>query len=192
MLEPSSSSEGETERLNCFALVSYIPGQLGRFLDELRRDLEPNTLAPRAHITLLPPRALATLVTAPEAEAFLEDALADLPAMEIYLGGMEIFPVTNVVYASVDGGFLQLRKLHEKLNCGPLGFPEPFHYHPHVTLAQGLGAEQAQMVRAEASRRWSQYRGPRHFSTDAFSFVQANRSNGWIDLVEYSMVPAVR
>ena len=191
MLEPPLC-EGEPGRVNCFALVSYIPGPLGRFLDEMRRDLEPNTLAPRAHITLLPPRCLGEQVTAGEAEAHLDNLLSELPAVEVYLGSVEIFPVTNVVYIAVDGGFLQLRKLHERLNAGPLGCIEPFHYHPHVTLAQGLTLAEAERIRDEAGRRWREYRGNRGFATDSFSFVQANSAKRWIDLAEYSLAPAAR
>jgi 2'-5' RNA ligase len=131
-------------------------------------------------------------VTSQAATVFLERALADLPAMEIHLGSIETFPGTNVVYVSVDGGFLQLRELHEKLNRGPLGFAELFRYHPHVTLAQGLTAEQAERIRNEASQRWKNYRGPRHFHTDSFSFVQANAASGWIDLAEYALAPSLR
>ncbi len=191
MLEPPLC-EGEPGRVNCFALVSYIPGQLGRFLDEVRRDLEPNTLSPRAHVTLLPPRSLCGSVTADSAAAHLDKALAELPAVEIYLGPIEIFPHTNVVYVAVDGGFLQLRKFHERLNAGPLGSVEPFHYHPHVTLAQGLTLEQAERVRDEARKRWAEYHGTRRFTADTFSFVQANEANGWVDLGEYALVPALR
>ena len=190
MLEPPQC-EGEPGRVNCFALVSYIPGQLGRFLDEVRRDLEPNTLAPRAHVTLLPPRGLCENVTPAAAAAHLDKTLAELPAVEIYLGSIEIFPHTNVVYLTVDGGFLQLRKLHDRLNAGPLGFIEPFHYHPHVTLAQGLSLEQAEKVRDQARKRWDEYRGSRRFSTDAFSFVQANEAKRWVDLAEYALAPAL-
>lgn len=183
---------GEAGPVNCFALVSYIPGQLGRFLDELRRDLEPDPVAPRAHVTLLPPRSLPASVTSQEAEFHLNRMMPEAAALEIYLGAIEVFPVTNVVYVSVDGGFLQMKKLHERLNSGPLSFVEPFHYHPHVTLAQGLTAGQAQRVREEAAARWERYRGPRSFSTDAFSFVQANRAKRWVDLAEYTLAPAVR
>ncbi len=191
MLEPPLC-EGKPWRVNCYALVSYIPGQLGRFLDKTRRELEPNTLAPRAHLTLLPPRGLCETVTPETASAHLEKLLAELPAVEICLGSIEIFPHTNVVYIAVDGGFLQLRNLHERFNAGPLGFEEPFHYHPHVTLAQGLTREQAERVRDQASERWLQYRGPRRFSTDSFSFVQADSANRWADIAEYALAPAVR
>ncbi len=186
------TGEVEASPVNCFALVSYIPGPLGKILDDLRRDLEPNSLAPRAHVTLLPPRGLAPAVTPGEAQSFLERVLADAAAIEIQLGEIRIFPVTNVVYASVDAGFLQLKRLHERLNIGPLIDAEPFHYHPHVTLAQGLSLLEAERVRKQAADRWDLYRGPRHFSTDAFSFVQANSAKRWTDLAEYSLAPALR
>ena len=46
------------ERLNVFALVIYIPGPLGKFLDDLRRELVPS-YNPHAHVSVLPPRPLA-------------------------------------------------------------------------------------------------------------------------------------
>ena len=190
MVDSLLPGERETGLLNCFALVSYLPDQLGRFLDELRRDVEPNTLAPRAHITLLPPRSLTDIASAQAAERYLEMMLAEVSAVEIFLGPVEVFPVTNVVYVAVDGGFLQMRKLHERLNSGPVGFAEPFHYHPHITLAQGLTAAQAHRVKEEAVSRWSQFPGSRRFSTDSFSFVQANCAGRWVDLAEYSLAPA--
>ncbi len=187
-----SAGESADGRVNCFALVSYIPGPLGHFLDTLRRELEPQTLAPRAHVTLLPPRPLAAEVTPSAAEGHIDRMLGDSPAIDVYLGSIEIFPVTNVVYVSVDGGFLQLRKLHERLNSGPLSFAEPFHYHPHITLVQGLGADEADRVRSEASRRWEQFGGSRRFATEIFTFVQANTAKRWADLCEVALAPAVR
>ena len=46
------------QRLNVFALVIYIPDPLGRFLDDLRRELVPGC-NPHAHVSVLPPRPLA-------------------------------------------------------------------------------------------------------------------------------------
>jgi 2'-5' RNA ligase len=186
------TGEVEASPVNCFALVSYIPGPLGRILDDLRRDLEPKTLAPRAHVTLLPPRALGSGITPAAAQSFLDRVLAEAAAIEIDLGEIKIFPVTNVVYVSLDSGFLQLKRLHERLNSGPMIDAEPFHYHPHVTLVQGLTGSEAEHVRQKATERWDLYRGPRQFSTDAFSFVQANSAKRWTDLAEYILAPALR
>ena len=41
-----------------YAVVSYISGELGDFVDELRSELMPAQSHLRAHITLLPPRPL--------------------------------------------------------------------------------------------------------------------------------------
>ena len=38
------------ERLNVFALVIYVPGPLGKFLDDLRRKLVPGC-NPHAHVS---------------------------------------------------------------------------------------------------------------------------------------------
>ncbi len=46
------------QRLNVFALVIYIPDPLGRFLDDLRKELVPGC-NPHAHVSVLPPRPLA-------------------------------------------------------------------------------------------------------------------------------------
>ena len=42
--------------MNQFALVIYIPDPLGRFLDDLRRELAPDCV-PHAHVSVLPPQA---------------------------------------------------------------------------------------------------------------------------------------
>ena len=186
-MSESQPSPGQLVRTNCFALVAYIPGRLGEFLDQLRRDLEPNSLAPRAHLTLLPPRPLGAEVTAEAAQRYLAEALNEMPPLEVYLGAVEQFPVTNVVYVAVDGGFMQMRRTHGVLNSGPLCFAEPFHYHPHVTLAQGLDEPTSAAVYAAARERWAGYRGPRQFTVESFCFVQNTVGNRWIDLADYTL-----
>jgi 2'-5' RNA ligase len=191
MVDPAQRT-GEPERLNCFSLVSYIPEPLGRFLDEIRHNVEPNTQGLRAHVTVLPPRCLGANVSAGSVAAHIEKLLGELSAIEVSLGPIEIFPGTNVVYASVCGGFQRLREMHEHLNTGPVAVTEPFEYHPHVTLAQGLTREEAERVRQGAAQRWQEYLGPRRFVTESFTFVQANASNRWVDLAQYAMAPATR
>src|SRR5215472_12727665 len=46
------------EQSPVYALVIYIPDPLGKFLDELRRELVPGC-NPHAHVSVLPPRPLA-------------------------------------------------------------------------------------------------------------------------------------
>src|SRR5271157_3877049 len=120
------------ERLNVFALVIYIPDPLGRFLDDLRRELAPHS-NPHAHVSVLPPRPLAV-----EWQAAAEQARAlteGWARFQIELSGLQIFPVTNVIYLEIGAGGADLRRMHAAMNTGVMEFQEPFPYHPHITLA---------------------------------------------------------
>ena len=179
------------ERINSFAVVTYIPAPLGKFLDQLRRDLEPASLAPRAHVTVLPPRALREGVTAADAWLQLERMIPAFHVFPIRLGHIEIFPITNVVYLSVNQGLTDLRVMHETLNTGAVAAQENFRYQPHVTLAQGLAPEQAMEIAASAQRLWNEFSGPRFFSAETFTFVQNTQKNLWIDLGEVALAEMV-
>src|SRR5436305_12288878 len=83
------------QRLNVFALVIYIPDPLGRFLDELRRELVPGC-NPHAHVSVLPPRPIA--VDWQVAGEHVRACASERPAFEIALGAIRRFPVTNVIF----------------------------------------------------------------------------------------------
>src|SRR5215470_14745545 len=83
------------ERLSIFALVIYIPGTLGRFLDDLRRELVPHS-NPHAHVSVLPPRPLA--VDWRKASGQVRSVLGSWTPFEIELTDIAVFPVTDVVY----------------------------------------------------------------------------------------------
>jgi 2'-5' RNA ligase len=172
------------ERLNVFALVIYIPGQLGQFLDDFRRKLVPGC-NPHAHVSLLPPRPLA--VDWQVASEQVRTVLNPWAPFEIELTGIEMFPVTNVIYIQVGRGAAELRKVHQAMNAGPLEFQEPFAYHPHITLAQELPRENVEATSELAHRLWREYAGPRTFPADQAAFVQNSFGNCWIDLAEYSL-----
>jgi 2'-5' RNA ligase len=182
-VEPSVRIPPE-ERLNIFALVIYIPGPLGQFLDELRRKLVPGC-NPHAHISLLPPRPLA--VDWPVASDQVRTVVQRWAPFEIELAGIEIFPVTDVIYIGVGRGAAELRGIHQAMNTGSLEFQDPFPYHPHITLAQELQRENVAATSELARRLWREYTGPRRFSADHAAFVQNSLGNGWIDLAEYSL-----
>jgi 2'-5' RNA ligase len=170
------------ERLNVFALVIYIPDPLGRFLDDLRRELAP-AYNPHAHVSVLPPRPLAVdwEEASNQARALIESA----PPFSVELTETDIFPVTNVVYLEVGKGAAELRGMHGAMNQGALAFDEPFPYHPHITLAQESPLEAVAEIHETARRRWQEYRGPRQFPADHAVFVQNTLNNCWIDLAEY-------
>lgn len=172
------------ERLNVFALVIYIPGPLGKSLDDLRRKLVPGC-NPHAHVSLLPPRPLAVdwRVAADEVRAVVDHWVP----FEIELTGIQVFPVTNVIYIEVGGGASELRRMHVAMNTGSLQFRDPFPYHPHITLAQELPPENVEATSELAHRLWREFSGPRCFRVEHAVFVQNSLSNCWIDLAEYSL-----
>jgi 2'-5' RNA ligase len=170
------------EGLNVYALVIYIPDPLGRFLDDLRRELAPGC-NPHAHVSVLPPRPLA--VEWEEASQFARELAGNSAPFDVELSDVSMFPVTNVVYLEVGKGAPELVAMHRATACGPLGFDEPFVYHPHITLAQEIAMESLPEVRETACRRWREYRGPRNFLAEQAVFVQNTLHNCWVDLAEF-------
>jgi hypothetical protein len=175
------SDPSGVEYLNTFALVSYIPEPLAGFLDRMRCELVPNCFL-RAHVTMLPPRPIES---APEkAWTQLRDAAYRLSPIDVELSGVEIFPVSDVIYISIGKGHEELQHLHDSLNTGRLAYREPFPFHPHITLAQNLTPDQVDELSEVARRRWMEYTGPRGFRAGVVTFVQNTRWHGWIDLGE--------
>jgi len=186
----SLSSEGAA-RKNNYALVAYIPDPLGKFLDLLRGNLEPGTLNPRAHVTLLPPRPLPEGVARHAAFDFIRNSLAAQPAFELRIGDIEVFPGSNVVYASIESGFDVLRAIHNRLNAECVGCQEKFNYHPHVTLAQNLTEAQAHVLAESAAASWRSWKSDRSFLVDTLTFVQERADKRWDDLEVLSLSPLI-
>jgi 2'-5' RNA ligase len=134
---------------------------------------------------LLPPRPLPAAPEAAVAEAL--EIVAGFAPFDIELGAIEKFDVTDVVYIGVQGGAAQLREMHGSLNRGVLAFPEPFVYHPHVTLAQNIEPGQAEALRELAARRWREFPGPRRFRAANAVFVRNTHRNLWTDLANASL-----
>jgi 2'-5' RNA ligase len=167
------------ERGNLFALVTYIPDPLGRFLDDLRKELVPGCL-PHAHVTILPPRSLSSPAELASEQVSL--ATMDMASFEVDPGDVEIFESTQVVYIGLRSGISELAEMHERLNVDHLWFNEPFVYHPHITLAQELPAGTAGQVAELAAKLWREYSGPRKFPVETLSFVQNVGGCKWRDL----------
>ncbi len=169
------------EYLDTFALVSYIPEPLAGFLDQLRCELVPNCFL-RAHVTILPPRSLAA---SPEkAWTELREAAYRLKPVDITLNGVEIFPVSDVIYIAIAEGREELKGMHDALNIGKLAYKEPFPYHPHVTLAQNLKTDEVDELGRAARQRWNEYKGSKSFRVETITFVQNTKWHGWVDLAE--------
>jgi len=171
--------DGQPARINCFALVSYLPEPLRAFLDKLRCDLVPECHA-KAHVTILPPRPLAG--TPEQAWGELRERLVEFAPFEIELGGVEIFPETQVIYIALARGARELRRMHAALNHGQVEWREPFEYCPHITLAQQLDAEAVQRALERSVRTWQEFKGSRRFEVRRLAFVQNTVGNRWMDL----------
>lgn len=185
-----SDSTGETccsltgERINVFALVIYIPDPLGRFLDDLRRELVP-LYNPHAHVSVLPPRPLQVEWQAASEQArILTEGWAPF---DVELTSIQVFQRTDVIYIEIGAGAGQLYDLHAAMNQSALAFDEPFEYHPHITLAQEIPHERVLEMADLARRRWEEYPGSRVFRAERAVFVQNTGGNCWLDLAEYSL-----
>ena len=169
------------DRINSFALVSYIPEPLAGFLDRLRQELVPDCFL-RAHVTILPPRPISS---SPGAAWDLVRWFApQFSPFDVDLTGVEVFPVSDVIYVNIGGGAEQLDQLHAAMNADGLRFQECFTYHPHITLAQYLQPDQVDELTRVARARWRECAIPKRFRVDKAVFVQNTRRNEWIDLGE--------
>ncbi len=171
------------DRINSFALVSYLPEPLAGFLDRLRQELVPNCFL-RAHVTVLPPRPVA----APdEAWGVVRNLAARFEPFEVRMTDVEVFPVSDVIYLNIEKGGEHLRLMHDVLAVDGLEFAEPFAYHPHVTLAQELKPDEMDELVAVARARWAGFVLDKSFRVEKIAFVQNTRRNEWIDLAEYAL-----
>jgi 2'-5' RNA ligase len=177
-----------SEGLNSFAVVAYLPEPLAGFVDALRQELVPACRL-RAHITILPPRPPAC---GPEAAwDELRLAFQGLAPFAVDLKDVALFPVSQAVYISIGTGGPELELLHNRLNHGHFKFREPWQYHPHVTLAQELGAANVTAALDLSLRRWREFSGPRRFLLDHLTFVQNVGENRWRDLADCELRPPV-
>lgn len=171
------------KQLNVYALVIYIPDPLGRFLDDLRRELVP-ACNPHAHVSVLPPRSIG--VDWRVAGEEVRTCANKWAPFDITLGAIERFPVTNVIYIGLAIGAPELHRMHACMNNGSLESAEPFEYHPHITLAQEIPLDDLEDIHRLAQRRWAEFTGPRTFLADRATFVRNTIGNQWMDLSEFS------
>jgi 2'-5' RNA ligase len=169
------------DRINSFALVSYIPEPLAGFLDRLRQELVPNCFL-RAHVTILPPRPIST--SPQDAWEAIRRVAPEFSPFEVELSGVDLFPVSDVIYIRLSTGSEELRRMHAALNMGGLYFQEPFSYHPHITLAQNLKPDELDELVSVARARWAECSSPKKFTVEKIVFVQNTRRNEWLDLGE--------
>jgi 2'-5' RNA ligase len=163
-----------------YALVAYLKGPAGEFVENLRRELHPELPHLAAHLTILPPRLLQG--TESSALQFLEQICGNEEPFEVNLGSVETFiPVTPTVFIRIDAS-ARMCDLHSRLNAGILAFKEEWPYIPHLTVVK-MSTEQAARSACEVARaRWAQYAGSHRILLEKLTFVREDAQHCWVDL----------
>jgi 2'-5' RNA ligase len=172
-----------------YALVAYVKNELGRFVEELRRELHPELGHLPAHLSILPPRLLQS--SEQEALAALERLCEGVAPFEVTLDGVDSFrPVTPTVFLRVETAAPMLQ-LHDRLNTAALAGDEQWPYTPHLTIVK-LSDERRLLAAQELAReRWEAYRGPRRTRVEEVTFVRERLSaSQWTDLASLRLGPA--
>ena len=164
-----------------FALVSYVTDPVALFVQQLRRDLNPDLPHFAAHLTLLPPRYL----QGSESSALetLEEICSKVDPFEVTLGEIETFiPITPTVFVRVAHAAYKMRELHDRLNTKALSCVEQWPYMPHLTIEKLGNENQAQQAYLAARRLWSDFEGSRTVHINELTFVREEGPNHWVDL----------
>lgn len=136
-----------------------VPEPYGRLLQERRAAFgDPAAYAIPTHVTLLPP----TEVECSELPAFgryLAGVARQGRPFPMRLDGTDTFrPLSPVVYVCVTEGGTDCAELQELVRSGPVARELQFPYHPHVTVAHGIGEagmDRAQSELAEFAAAWT-------------------------------------
>jgi len=121
------------------------------------------------------------------AEADLKIRSAPFPAFEMEIPKISVFDKTSVIFAEVSRGSECFYEMHNALNSGVFAYDEPYTYHPHVTLAQGIDPAIVAEYYELAVRRWAEC-APRPAAwIDNLTFVQNTTANRWMDLAEFEL-----
>jgi 2'-5' RNA ligase len=164
-----------------YALVAYVKGPAGEFVENLRRELHPDLSQFAAHLTILPPRPLRGTEAA--AVQVLECICGAEEPFEVTLGDVKTFiPVTPTIYIRIDAQADRMMALHSRLNTEALCYKEEWPYIPHLTIAKMSAEKVAQDAFRVAQTRWNEYMGTRRILVERLTFVREESLNCWIDL----------
>ena len=125
-----------------------IPEPWGAQLTQRRADAgDPQAAYTPAHVTLLGPTEIASSAL-PAVERHLEKVAAAQQPFTIHLRGTGTFrPVTEVVFVTLAVGISECELLAEAISAADdIDRDSRFPYHPHVTVAQDVPAEQLDAV----------------------------------------------
>jgi 2'-5' RNA ligase len=167
-----------------FALIGFVPGALGEYLNLMRRQLVPGCTF-KSHVTLLPPQVLSE--SAADLSKSLHYKLLAVQALEIGLGEVEAFPATGVVFLGIAAGRSVLEQVHGLLAQDKFSGEEAFPFHPHVTLAQDFAPLQPAGLMEHARSLWKSWKGERNFVLDRVSFVRGVDPGAWETVSEHDL-----
>jgi 2'-5' RNA ligase len=171
-----------------YALVAYVKGPLGEFVENLRRELHPGLPHLAAHLTILPPRQLSGIESS--ALETVETICGQAESFEVCLGDVSTFaPVTPTVYIRVEQGAARMQKLHDQLNTDGLTCREEWPYIPHLTIVKMTTEQQAQIAFKTASALWAGDSGTRRILVDRLTFVREESQNCWADVAPVLLGP---
>lgn len=163
-----------------YSLVTYVRSPVGQFVEDLRRELDPDTAHMAAHVTILPPREL--LGSESAAVEFLEEACSRVVPFDVELGSVETFlPATPTVFIQVTRAAYRLRELHDQLSVKTLSCAEEWPYMPHLTIAKVEQEQEALAARDVARKRWAQFQAERQIHVSELMFVKEG-SGCWYDV----------
>lgn len=136
-----------------------VPEPYGRLLQEWRAEFgDPAAHAIRTHVTLLPPTEVAR-AELPAFRRHLARVAARGRPFVMRLQGTDTFrPLSPVVYVRVAEGAAACAQLQERVRSGPVERELQFPYHPHVTVAHGIGEaamDRAQTELTDFAARWT-------------------------------------
>ena len=169
-----------------YALVSYVRGPVGEFVQNLRRELHPALPHLAANLTVLPPRCLQG--TEASVLETLEELCTHVDPFEVALGEVETFiPVTPTVFIRVAHAAYRLRDLHDRFNTEAMTSQEQWPYMPHLTIVKMSTEEQAHEAYQAAYKRWAQFEGARYADIKELTFVREEGENCWVDLAGFPL-----
>jgi len=164
-----------------YALVAYVRGPVGEFVESLRRELHPELPHLAAHVTVLPPRLIRG--TQSSALQSLETACRHAEPFEVTLGEVESFiPLNPTVFIRVAQASSRLCQLHDLLNTDSVACTEEWPYMPHLTIVKMGSEEQAKQALEISRERWTRYAGSRRIAVERLTFVREDAQNWWIDV----------
>ena len=163
-----------------YALVAYVIGAAGEFVENLRRELHPAHTHADAHITILPPRPLCG--PEPQAVELLSRVCLATTPFEVTMGDVETFiPTTPTVFLRVAHGAYRLRELRDQMNRDALAYNEPWPYMPHLTIVKTDEMDEALKALEISRQRWAAYADMRNVRIKSLTFVKGSGER-WVNV----------